>query len=309
MNKKRFLCYALIAIFLFSCSSAPKKSNEVNTRKNRAADYSNFGNNYFSNGNYDQALLFFSLAYEENIAADHEPGISRSASSIAKVYLVLGDTFNAASYLDEAYETAKKLSNDELTAISAINLAEYNIIKKNYAEAEKHLDEAFSAARGAPLATAETYHTRSVLEKEKGNSGEALAFLTKAIEINSREKSYASLAANYYMAASVYSKNNEMNKAVEMLELAIKADRNTENSYGLAKDYKALGIVYEKNRLYEEAYENFFKSYRIFNIIENRIETISTLEYLISVSETINKTSTAEAFRKELERISNGQNN
>ena len=301
MNKKLlFLLAVIIFLFTISCSSAPKKTSEVNTRKNRAADYMEFGNRYFVQGFYDQALVFFNMALDENIAADFEPGISRVKSSIARTYLLISDLPNAEKYIREAYSLAKELENPELIALTANNAAELNIAKNLIPEADKFISEAIAQAKNKSAIQAEAFHTLAIIERKKGNPEKAFATINKAIEINKENKAHSNLAANYYFAASIYSQENNYTKAIEMLNLALKEDRIEENSFGIAKDYKALGIVSLKNNKKEEAYSFFLKSLDICRVIKNTTEEKSILNYLIQVSQDLGKTSDLKKFKVQL---------
>ncbi len=301
MNRKLLLLLtAIISIFILSCSSAPKKSDEVNTRKNRASDYAEFGNQYFRQGLYNQSLIFFNMALEENIAVDYEPGISKTSSSLGRAYLIKGDIANAEKYMKDGYNLAKQLGDKDLIALSANNLAELNISKNLIPESEKFISEAISNAKPNSLIQAESYHTLAIIERKKGEQEKALATIKKAIEINKQNKTHSSLAANYYFSASIYSQDNNYSKAAEMLNLAIKEDRLEENSYGLAKDYKALGMVALKNSKQEEAYLFFIKSFNIFKAIKNTDEEKSVLKYLIEISSNLGKVSDAEYYKAQL---------
>jgi tetratricopeptide (TPR) repeat protein len=300
MNKKFLLLLTAITIlFMASCSSAPKKTSEVNTRKNRAADFMGFGNQYFTQGLYEQALVFFNIALDENIAADFEPGISKVCSSIARTFLLTGDFAGAEKYIQESYNLAKQLGDKDLIAISATIFAELKISKNLIPEAEKFISEAMTQAKANSAIQAEAYHTLAVIERRKGEPEKALATINKAIAINKQNKAHSNLAANYYFAASVFSQEDNYAKAVEMLNNAIKEDRLVENSFGLAKDYKALGIVSLKNNKKEEAYSFFIKSLNIFRVIENMQEQKSVLQYLIEISEDLGKISDLEYFKKQ----------
>ncbi|MCP5514870.1 MAG: tetratricopeptide repeat protein [Spirochaetales bacterium] len=305
--KSKYFYVSLLSLlsfaFFLSCSSAPAKPDAVSSRKNRAADITGFGNNYFIQGQYNQALVFFKLALDENTAVDFEPGISRTSNSIGKVYLVTGEFDKAEQYLNDAYEIAKKLENRELTAISARNMAELYIEQGKIEESDALLNEALSNSESYPLIKAEVYHTVAISLRKKGNFSEAISYIDRASEINLREKAHSSLAANYYLAASVYSRQNNFSKSVEMLNKAIDEDRIVENSYGLAKDYKALGIVHLKNSKPEEAYPFFIKSIKIFDVIDNKSEIKSVLEYLIEISTLLDRPLDAAYFKSRLTEI------
>ena len=74
----RNIILVLLAFTLIvSCSSAPKQTEEITDKKHRAAEYTKFGNSYYNEGRYNQALQFFTLALNDNISVDNEEGIVR----------------------------------------------------------------------------------------------------------------------------------------------------------------------------------------------------------------------------------------
>jgi tetratricopeptide (TPR) repeat protein len=288
---KSVLAITITLIIAISCSSAPKKSDVINTRKNRAAEYTSFAMQYFNSGEYSQALVFFNIALNENIAADFEEGISRTSNSIGKIYIIQGNIENAEKYVNEGYLIAKKLNNKDLIAVSAINFAEINLLKNNLDEAEKNIIEAQTNVNTNKYSViaAESYHTIASIEYKKGNYQKSLEALNNAIAINREKKEHSRLASNYYFAASLYSRQNNFEKAIDMLNLALQEDRIEENSFGIAKDYKALGIVCIKNKNQEEAAGYFLKAFKIFNVLKNKQEQIDILNYLTEISANASK--------------------
>ena len=303
MKAYHLLVLTVIVLFTASCSSAPKKSEEVNTRKNRAADFMEFGNQYFKQGHYGQALIFFNMALDENIAADFESGISKVKSSIGRTYLLLENLTDAEKYINEGYKLAKELDNKDLIALSSNYFAELYLAKNLLPEADKYISESMMQVKANSTAQAEAYHTLAIVERKKGNPEKAMTTINKAIEINKQNKAHSNLGANYYLLASFFSQDNNYIKANEMLNLAIKHDRIEENSYGIAKDYKALGLVAIKNNKKEEAYSFFIKSLDIFKVINNTQEEKNILKLLVDLSLDLGKTSDSERFKARLKAI------
>jgi Tfp pilus assembly protein PilF len=84
MLPKAIIC-VLCAFFILNCSTAPKQQETVTAKKNQAAEYTSYGNDYFTQGIYDKALQFFDLALWHNMAVDNEQGMARSYNSIGNV--------------------------------------------------------------------------------------------------------------------------------------------------------------------------------------------------------------------------------
>lgn len=288
------ITYKLIIIFIlallcWSCSTAPKKQDGSNARKNKAADMLVFGNNYFIQGQYTQALIFFAVALDEYTAADYKIGIIKSMNLIGKTEFLLGDTAAASKKIKEAYQLSKTVGDKDLSALSALNMADISNAEGKQQETEKYLSEAATFAEPNSLIRAEIYHSAAIAEKEKGNIENAIFAIDEAIKINKKLKIHLNLAANYYFIASIYSKKGDYIKAIENLQFAIVEDRIEENAFGLGKDYKGLGIVQEKNSNLEDAYTAFVTSLRIFTVLDNKEEINSLLGYIIKLAEKLNK--------------------
>lgn len=288
------ITYKLIAILIitllcWSCSTAPKKQDGSSARKNKATDMLVFGNNYFIQGQYTQALKFFDIALDEYTAADYKIGIAKSMNLIGKTEFFLGNTVSASKKIKEAYQLSKIIRDKDLSALSALNMADISNAEGKEQETEKYLSEAATFAGPNSLIRAEIYYAVATAEKEKGNIENALFAIDAAIKINKKLKTHLHLAANYYLIASIYSKEGNYTKAIENLQFAIEEDRIVENAFGLGKDYKGLGIVQGKNGNSEDAYTAFITSLRIFTVLDNRVEINSLLEYIIKLAEELNK--------------------
>ncbi len=128
MNNKRITLFALLifsaAVFI-SCSSAPKETDIVNDRKNKAAELTDFGNSYYANGEYTQALVFFKLALDENVASDNEPGIIKSCNSAGKAAMNADDMESAEKYFLRALNISEKLNDKNFRSVSSNNLGSF----------------------------------------------------------------------------------------------------------------------------------------------------------------------------------------
>ena len=275
MTKKNTALFALLLIsvlLLASCSSAPKESDVVNSRKNRAAELTDFGNSYSANGDYKQALVFFTLALDENIAADYEPGIIKSCNSAGNAALNIGETENAEKYFLQALSLSEKIDDRKSRSISSNNLGELYLRTGEYKQAEKMLEQAFAAADTKSVESAAILHNLGIALKKEEEYSKAISRFSQAAQINESHKKHAELAANYYMIASVHSKEKSYENAESFLLKALEEDKIVENSYGIGKDQKALGIVNEKKGNLETAYGYYLKSYMVFDVLKKNNE-------------------------------------
>ena len=305
MNRKLIvLLISLTAasVLLISCSSAPKESDVVNSRKNKAAELTEFGNNYYAEGKYNQALVFFQLALDENTAADHESGIIKSSNSAGKAYLNMNDTENAEKYFLHALSLSEKTDDRKLRSVSSNNLGELYLRTGEFKKAEDMLEKAFVSADTNSEEAAVILHNLGTALKKEGEYTKALSRFGQSAKINKSKKNHAQLAANYYMTASVYSKKETYDLAESFLLKALEEDKIVENSFGIAKDFKALGLVNEKMGNTETAYEYFLKSYMVFDVLKINFEITEILQKLTQTASSLGREKDSAYFESVLEK-------
>ena len=305
MNKKiitNLTIYTVLLFLLFSCSSAPKETDIVNSRKNKAAELTEFGNSYYSEGKYDQALVFFNLALEENIASDNEPGIIKSNNSAGKAYLYTDKLEMAEKSFKKAYEMSLKINDRDLRTVSSNNLGELYIRTGEYKKAEGMLEKAFDSAGTNSEEAAVILHNLGITLKKNKDYSKALSRFNQSAKINNSNKKHANLAANYYMIASIHSKKESYDNAESFLLKALEEDKLVENSYGIGKDFKALAIVMEKKGDTESAYGYFLKSYMVFDVLKIRPEIAAVLKKLKNTASQLERVKDSAYFASELEK-------
>jgi tetratricopeptide (TPR) repeat protein len=244
---KRWLAAFAALIVLAACSSSPRETGVEVERKNRAAQYAEFGSRYFATGQYTKALDFFYLALENNTSVYNLEGMAANQNSLGKVYLAQGDENRAL----RAFATAAGYATEgEVPNLAA--QAENNVGEMLLARGET--DEALARFRNALEILPSGYneeeavilHNIGVGENRLGNFEAALAALQQAYDLNAKGKRFAEMGANAYSIASTYSLQGQYDLAVQYATDALKYDRLAENSLGIIQDFKALGKIHEK---------------------------------------------------------------
>jgi tetratricopeptide (TPR) repeat protein len=285
----------LLALFLIGCSSVPKdeEPQKASDVKNQAADYAGFGDLYYGRAQYDQALKFFELSLQENISVNNEEGIIKSHNSIGKVYAAQGDSDLAMNHFNQAYRLAKKHQEPMLLSQCENNIGEMYLRRDQSGDALSLFTKAVKRLDGLDFEKLKKdddtikdhrpvlYHNSGVAYKQQKNYSEALQWLQLALELNTEANLYKDMADNYYVIASVYSKQNQFEQAVEHASLALDYDKLAENKPGIAKDFLALGLISWKAGLKEEGYAFFSESYFVYKTLGLQEEMKKLLVLLI----------------------------
>ena len=303
------LLTAVLGILLLigtGCSSVPKdqRTDRETGIKNQAAEYTRFGNGYYSRAEYTQALDFFQLALAENISVDNEPGIVKSYNDIGKSYAAMGNLEKAAANFMEGYRTAQRLEDPSLLALCESNLGE--IFLRN-GDSDKAID-IFNRALDRPVEeisprTAILFHNAGQAYKLEGNLDRAEELILEALRINTEEEEHRETASNYYALASIASKRGDYDRAVEYGLAALENDKRMENSVGIAADLKGLGIIHFRKGDTQDAYEYMKKSFLVYETLGLRKQLIDTLGYLEEFARALDRPEEAEVYRESLNNL------
>ncbi|WP_319562353.1 tetratricopeptide repeat protein [Marispirochaeta sp.] len=301
-----FCCFLLLIAFS-GCSSVPEQPETVSQTKTRAAEYTDYGNRYFDQALFDQALKFYAMALENNIAVDHKEGIILSRDSIGQTYLMMGLFTEADSALQAARELAVQIARKDLELRVLNSQGKLALNQGDTEKAGRLFNEALllleSSDNPAANVQADIYHSIGALNKLTGDLQEARANLEQSIRINSRLDREEEIAGSYYMLASVFSKLEDFSTAREYLLSALSIDKKIENKLGIADDYFALGIVTEKMGKLDEAYLHFQTALDIYAVLNRTDSTIETLSFLTGIAEELGLMNEAEIYKNTLERI------
>jgi tetratricopeptide (TPR) repeat protein len=297
------VCASLVIV---SCSSAPKRSDTVLTVKIQADQGSASGEAYFRQGRYDLALQFFTQSLSEYTSVDDGEGIVRSYNAIGKSYVALGSLDMAENIFIRARERAQGES-PSLFFDSSINLGELYLAKGDAQAARTMLQETskmpFPGRRSAQ--TALLYHDLGTAEKNLGNSVQALEYFERSLKTNLSNKYFAEAASDYYMIASVYSRDGKYDEALKNASLALSYDKQVESSPGIAKDLYALGLIAAKKGDQGSAFDYFQRSYLVSTTLGFKDDMKKALAGLIAAADALGKTADAEAYRKALADLEN----
>ncbi|MBN1698134.1 MAG: tetratricopeptide repeat protein [Spirochaetales bacterium] len=293
-------------VMMHGCSSAPEKKEGEVEKKNRAAEYARYGNDYYNQGIYDRSLDFFNLSLAYNGAVFNEKGMISSYNSIGKVYSAIGDMESAEENFSNALEIARRLGTADLIAQTLNNLGELYFRTRQFNESLAHFEEALTYKNKIPRSEiAVIYHNMGTVYKRLDDFDTAFSYFKKALTINTEKKLYEEAASNQYMIASLHLEKGDIKKALDSAEKALSLDKKVENSLGIAKDYYALGIINLRAENEEEAYRFFKQSLFIYQslkviypnfTIERELQTL--LEYLIPLSEKIDGSEKADEYRE-----------
>ena len=299
----RVICLPVAALALLlsvSCSSAPPASDTVNDTKNQAADASTAGNRYMHLGRFDLALQFHTQALQLNTSVDNTDGIVKSYNSIGRTYIAMGDLDQAERILGMALPIASAAGRERLFADTTDAFAQLHLARGQPEKAIAEIEKVLSVPAGTLTAeqTAVLQHDLGTAYKNTGNLSRARELFDTSLAVNTAAGSVEAAAADYYMIASVQSKQGDYAGADSNLQLALQMDKKMENSVGIGKDLYALGLVAAKRKDDAAAYDYFKRSYLVFTSLGLTADATGALEKLVAAADVIGETPESAAYRQ-----------
>ncbi|MFQ3620791.1 MAG: tetratricopeptide repeat protein [Spirochaetales bacterium] len=270
-----FLVIALLLALIgfLSCSSAPPPQKEIFEKRNLASQYMDFGNRYYQDSDFPQALQLYLLARNYYSSVDDTEGIVAAYNAIGKTYLQLAQFEEAYTQFSFALDLARRSGKTPLILLSLNNLSEAYFTRGEYGKAFEHLEASralVSATAPYRLEDGVFFHNLATALHGLGRQDLAKEALQQSILINTELKNYAELASNHYLSALIFLKEQKLTEALQAAQQALEYDKLREQSMGIAQDLNLLGVLQEQLGNFEEAYSFFVRAYLVFQSLGHR---------------------------------------
>ncbi len=174
-------------------------------------EYERLGLFYEKKGEYGKALLYFNKHLETAKESFDPTEIIQANENVGKIYMLLGNYNSAFNFLDQAQNLWIQNTNRYQAAIVSLKTATALKRLKSYDQARNiyiaAIDYLIVGNQFSLLA--ETYMNLSELELAVGNSGKAISYSNKAIEIAINTESKRLKAKAFTSLSKVYSSIGE----------------------------------------------------------------------------------------------------
>jgi tetratricopeptide (TPR) repeat protein len=281
--KKNIIIFAS-AIFIFSCSSQPKNTGDVNHIRAQTEKELAVANREAGRGSYEVAQGLLEECKRKAILTDDWGLIIRCGLSLGNVLFSLGNNDEAFSEWEKTVQLAEKHGNKELLSVSKIYYARGTLLSGS-ASAQSVFDEVNREAaniKNDKLYLAFSWQVKALAYRVMGSFREAENAVKQSLAIHENEKYLDNASYDWYTIASIRSMSGNSQGAIDALEEAIKLDRRVENSWGLAANWRAMGDVHRKagnNQTANEAYLRAKEIYMAMKKYSDAAEIDKRMEY------------------------------
>ena len=291
---------AVIAVLLLwgSCSSLPKDQAQkpVSQSRVKAAEYTASGNLRLNRGDFAQAATFFEMARDMNLSVDNQEGAAESYNSLGKVYLATGDLAGAEAQFLRALSIAGSLKDPLLEGRTLGLQGELMIARGDTAAATDLINRGLALLAGDDIGRAVLLHNLATALKQEQRFAEAEEALRSAVALNEKNKQYSELGGNYYLLASLASRQERYPEALEHAAKALENDKIVENHLGIALDLFAFGRIYQNQKDWERAHDHFFRAFLVYETLGLTRKMIDTLAYLEECAEALGNRENQELY-------------
>ena len=155
-------------------------------------------------------------------------------------------------------------------------LGEYEI-EYNLKKAETHLLEALELAESSevqPQDVAYIYNQLGVINRRKGDYGEAISFYLKSKDLYEKHKDTSNVADVIHNMGLVYRFHRKDSIAIKNFAEAIRLNRQMKDTFSLAAAHNMIGVSYRRMNQYDSALINYDKARKLFTSLGNEEDVI-----------------------------------
>jgi len=299
-NKPALGAVVLSAFLLLgSCSSLPKDKAQkpVSQSRVKAAEYTASGNLRLNRGDFAMAATFFEMARDMNLSVDNQEGAAQSYNSLGKVYLATGNLAGAETQFLRALSIARSLEDTQLEGRTLGLQGEMMIARGETAAARELITRGLTLLAGDDIGRAVLLHNLATALRQEQQVVEAEEALKTAAALNEKNRQFSELGGNYYLLASLASRQGRYQEALDYAARALANDKIVENHLGIALDLFAFGRIYQNMKDWNRAHDHFLRSFLVYETLGLTQKMIDILFYLEECAAALGDRENRELYR------------
>ena len=253
-------------------------SVSINDKVDQATSYNNIGGIYETQGNLEQALVWYEKARVIREMLDLQVDLAASYNNIGTVHKSQGNLEQALSWFEKAIEIRRRLNLEEDLATSYNNIGVVHHTQGNLKRALGWIEKAIEIRERLNLEEdlASSYSNLGFVYQTQGNLEQALSWFEKAIEIRKRLNLEIDLARSYNSIGFVYQTQGNLEQALRWHERAKEIRERLNLEVDLSRSYTNIGFVYHTQGNLEQALRYYEKAQKIQDRLNLDVDLAST---------------------------------
>lgn len=260
LTQRRELSQALIALRLMR-SIAERIGDEQSV----AFAASNLGVNYYSRGEYQQALELF----ERNLSLEpikrDSVMTARTLNNIGMIKRFFGDNAAALDYVQRSYRLAEQAGDKKLLSNALNNIGIIYRDQGNYARALEYLEKGLqlSEALGDKVTISLTLNNIGTIHGSQGNQPQALEYFQRALKLGQAADDKSLIANTLNNLGLTYHKYRDYPRALEYYQQSLALSEQLNDKRLAALTINNIGRFYREQGDYKRALDYYQQSLAI----------------------------------------------
>lgn len=235
------------------------------------------GISFYVQGNYVDALKFFTQSVIINEQIGNKSGVAKACNNIGSIYLRKGIYQQALIYLKKSLEIKEELGDEAGLAGSLGNIGIIYSNQGNYPRAVEYYNRSLELHQKAQNqeGMATTLANLGMLYKEQGDTEKALAHMYESLELNLILDKQDAISVLYGNIGVVYMDQSQLDTAVYYVQRSLKISEELGDKLNVARDLATMGRIHIYKEDLKKAEEFCLKGYEMASELE-ALEPIET---------------------------------
>ena len=257
-------------------------AERIGDEQNVAFAVNGLGVNYFSRGEYQQALELFEQHLSLEAVKRDRAMIAGTLNSIGTIKRLFGDYASALDYVQRSLRLAeeagdKKILSNVLNSIGLINREQ-----GNYARALGYLERSLtlSEALGDKATTSRALNNIGTIHGSQGNHVQALAYFQRALKLGQALDDKSMIANSLNNIGITYYRHREYPRALEYYQQSLALREQLNDKRGTALTLNNIGIIHRLQGDYKRALEYYQQSLAIREKLDDQSGMAHALNHI-----------------------------
>jgi tetratricopeptide (TPR) repeat protein len=276
----RWLWVCLVAFLVGGCAA---KQNQFGQQVQRINDVSIQGEKLFSQGDLKRASRNFNRALSMSRSVDYPQGAAQQLNNLGAVALEEGDFKKARDLFTQAYNLNLEQRQWATASINQANLATVAQKEGKWGEASRYLLAAQDAARlsGSSPALARVYLQWASFYLEQHDLAAAQDFLNRARPLATTP---ALRGTFYHHSGRLSLARGDTAQALAMFSAALETDRAILDRAAMAGDLLYLGEAYQTRGNLAQAWDYYARAFDVYAGLGKKPQLANCLKRLQEVN-------------------------
>ena len=260
LTQQRELSQALVALRLMRSIA-----ERIGDDQNVAVAINSMGANYYSRGEYQQALELFEQYLSLDPARRDRAISARTLNIIGVIKRIFGDNAGALDYVQRALALAEETGDKTVLSIVLNTMGVLYRDQGNYARALEYFEKslALSETLGDKVVISQTVNNIGTVHGAQGNHEQALEYFQRALKLGQAADDKPMIANALNNLGITYHKHRDYPRALEYYKQSLALREQLNDKRGTALTLNNIGLLNREQNDHKRALEYYQQSLAI----------------------------------------------